>query len=678
MRVAALFVPLLLCWTAAAESQDAQRLQLMDVFDLEVASDPQLSPDGALVAYVRGSADRMKDTSRKAIWTVAVDGTDHRPLVDDARSPRWSPDGARLAYLAAAEGRTQIHVRWMDSGQTTAVTDVLEGPSGISWSPDGEQIAFTMFVPSPAEPLAPMPPKPEGAEWAEPFQVIDAVRYRGDGSGYHRNGATHVFVVPAVGGTARQLTSGPHDHRAPLSWTPDARSIVLSANLRDDADLDPRDTELYRLDVADSSMTQLTHRAGPDDAPAVSPDGSMVAYTGFDDSRQGFQVTRLYVAPLDGGTPKELLADLDRSVRSPRWRDDGKGVYFLYVDHGVTTLGYVSVSGSRRVMARHVGGTYLGRPYGGGSFSTARRGLFATTVTGPHRPADVAVGSPRGTVRPVTALNEDLLGQRQLGEVEELTFPSSFDDRPIQAWVVRPPQFDASATYPMILEIHGGPFAAYGPRFSTEMQLFAAAGYVVLYVNPRGSTSYGEAFANLIHHDYPGHDHDDLMSAVDALLAQGYVDPDRLYITGGSGGGVLSTWMVGKTDRFAAAAAVKPFVNWLSFALTTDFYPEVARYWLPGQAWEHAEHCWAHSPLALVGDVVTPTLLITGEDDYRTPISETEQYYQALKLQGVDAAMVRVPGASHGITARPSHQIAKVSHVLAWFERYGGDAEGTP
>jgi len=290
----------------------------------------------------------------------------------------------------------------------------------------------------------------------------------------------------------------------------------------------------------------------------------------------------------------------------------------------------------------------------------------------------VAVGSPRGTVRPVTALNEDLLGQRQLGEVEELTFPSSFADRPIQAWVVRPPQFDASATYPMILEIHGGPFAAYGPRFSTEMQLFAAAGYVVLYVNPRGSTSYGEAFANLIHHDYPGHDHDDLMSAVDALLAQGYVDPDRLYITGGSGGGVLSTWMVGKTDRFAAAAAVKPFVNWLSFALTTDFYTEVARYWLPGQAWEHAEHCWAHSPLALVGDVVTPTLLITGEDDYRTPISETEQYYQALKLQGVDAAMVRVPGASHGITARPSHQIAKVSHVLAWFERYGGDAEGTP
>jgi len=676
MRTTTLLLSLLLHgWAAAATPEP---LQLLDVFDLEVASDPQLSLDGRQVAYVRGSADRMKDVSRKAIWTVAADGTDHRPLVEDAYSPRWSPDGTRLAYLASVEGRMQIHVRWLDTGQTAVVTDVQEAPSGISWSPDGERIAFVMFVPSPAEPLAPAPARPEGAEWAEPFQVIDSVRYRGDGAGYHRNGAVHVFVVPALGGTAHPLTSGQGDHRAPLAWTPDGLSIVLSANLRQDADLNPRDTELYRLSVADGAMEPLTDRDGPDDSPAVSPDGSMVAYTGFDDARQGFQVSRLHVRPLAGGPQRELLPDLDRSVRSPRWRDDGKGVYFLYVDRGVTTLGYVALSGSRRVLARNVGGTYLGRPYGGGSYSTARKGLFATTVTCPHRPADVVVGSPRGTVRRITALNEDLLGHRRLGAVEELIFPSSFDGREVQAWVVKPPDFDATRSYPMILEIHGGPFAAYGPRLSTEMQLFAAAGYVVLYVNPRGSTSYGEAFANLIHHDYPGHDHDDLMSAVDALLDHGYVDADRLYVTGGSGGGVLSTWIVGKTDRFAAAVAVKPFVNWLSFALTTDFYPEVARYWLPGQAWEHAEHCWAHSPLALVGEVETPTLLITGEDDYRTPISETEQYYQALKLQGVEAAMVRVPGASHGITARPSHQIAKVSHVLAWFERYGGGEEEGP
>lgn len=236
--------------------------------------------------------------------------------------------------------------------------------------------------------------------------------------------------------------------------------------------------------------------------------------------------------------------------------------------------------------------------------------------------------------------------------------------------MVTPPDFDPQKRYPLLLEIHGGPFANYGPRFAAELQLFAAAGYVVLYVNPRGSTSYGEEFANLIHHNYPGQDYDDLMSGVDAVIAEGYVDPQQLYVTGGSGGGTLTAWIVGKTQRFRAAVVAKPVINWASFVLTADLSPVFARYWFGEMPWENPEAYWRRSPLSLVGNVTTPTLLLTGEEDLRTPMSETEQYYQALKLSGVETAMVRVPGASHSIARRPSQLIAKVAAILGWFERY--------
>jgi acylaminoacyl-peptidase len=266
-----------------------------------------------------------------------------------------------------------------------------------------------------------------------------------------------------------------------------------------------------------------------------------------------------------------------------------------------------------------------------------------------------------------------LLGHRALGTVEERWWTSSHDGRRVQGWVVRPPGLAAGERAPLVLEIHGGPFAAYGPHFAADNQLYAAAGYAVLYANPRGSTSYGEEFGNLIHHAYPGHDYDDLISGVDALIAEGWIDPERLFVTGGSGGGVLTSWIIGKTERFRAAAVQKPVINWLSFALTADQYAFFYRYWFPGLPWDHVEHYWQRSPLSLVGNVTTPTLVVTGEADYRTPISESEQYYQALKLRRVPSALVRIPEASHDIAARPSQLVAKVAHVLAWFERHGGD-----
>ncbi len=252
-----------------------------------------------------------------------------------------------------------------------------------------------------------------------------------------------------------------------------------------------------------------------------------------------------------------------------------------------------------------------------------------------------------------------------------LAVTSSFDQIPIDAWLVMPPNFDGSKKYPMILEIHGGPFASYGPYFSTDNQLYAAAGYVVLYVNPRGSTSYGDKFANFIHHAYPGHDYDDLMSAVDAAIAKGFVDPDNLFVTGGSGGGVLTAWIVGSTDRFRAAATQKPVINWTSTALTTDIYTFIPKYWFAKPPWEDPQGYWKRSPLSLVGAVKTPTLVVVGDQDLRTPVSDAEQYYQALQLRGVPTALVKVPGASHGgLAARPSQSAAKASAILAWFEQF--------
>jgi dipeptidyl aminopeptidase/acylaminoacyl peptidase len=296
------------------------------------------------------------------------------------------------------------------------------------------------------------------------------------------------------------------------------------------------------------------------------------------------------------------------------------------------------------------------------------------TSANSERPADLALVK-KGKMRSLTSLNDDLLNHKTSASVNEITVKSSVDGRDIQAWYALPPGFDMSKTYPLILEIHGGPHTAYGPNFSTEVQLMAAKGYVVVWANPRGSTSYGEDFANLIHHNYPSQDYNDLMDVVDDITAKSYIDKTNLFVTGGSGGGVLTAWIIGKTDRFKAAVVAKPVINWLSFALTADAYSYFTKYWMPGMPWEHVEHLWQHSPLSLVGNVNTPTMLLTGEQDVRTPMSETEQYYQALQLRKIESAMVRIPKASHGIAARPSNLIQKVGNIIAWFEKYRTDSE---
>ncbi len=652
-------------------------LRLVDLFDLEFASDPQISPDGERVVFVRNFSDIMKDKKRSNLWTVDFEGTDARPLTtgnENDFSPRWSPGGRRLLYASSTDGSVQLYVRWMDNGQTAKVTSAQKTPADMTWSPDGKWIAFSMLVPEEAKPFAELPPKPEGADWGKPARVIRKVLYRADGEGYLEDGYAQLFVVPAEGGTPRQLTRGAFHHRGPLAWAPDGKDIVFSANRHEDWEYDPLNSEIYQVSVADGTIKALTDRKGPDQNPALSPDGKQIAYTGFDDREQGYQVTRLYLMNRDGSGARSLTGDLNRDVEQPLWSRNGRGIYFQYDDHGNTRIGFITLDGKLQILARDLGGAAPARPYSSGSYSVSDNDRFAYTQSRPEYPADVAVGSKGSSeVRRVTRLNDDLFGYKELGAVEEFWFDSSFDRRKIQGWIVKPPEFDAQKKYPLTLEIHGGPFANYGDRFTSEIQLFAAAGYVVLYLNPRGSTSYGEEFGNLIHHNYPGQDFDDLMSGVDAVVQRGYIDAGNLFVTGGSGGGVLTSWIVGKTNRFRAAVVAKPVINWYSFVLTSDDYNFFYRYWFPGFPWDHAEHYLKRSPLSLVGNVQTPTMLLTGETDYRTPISESEQFYQALKLRKVDTALVRLPETSHGMDSRPTQVISKVAHILKWFEKYRTD-----
>jgi dipeptidyl aminopeptidase/acylaminoacyl peptidase len=664
----------------AAPPQGPERsFTARDLFSLEAASDPQISPDGRWIAYVRRSGDIMTDRYRPSIWLIDTRTGQQSPLVAGTGAhsqPRWSPNGDRLAYISTAEGNAaQLFVRWMSSGESVRITGLPDAPSSIAWSPDGRQIAYAMFVPDEGMRLGTPLQRPEGAQWADPLQIITAVTYRYDGQGYLRPGYEQIFLVSSDGGAPRQLSYGPYNNSGPLSWTPDGRTILFSGNRNEDWEREAVNSEVYALDVASNQVRALTDREGPDAQPAISPDGRLIAYTGFDDRRRGYENAVLYVMDSNGGNRRALTQSLDRSVDSPAWAADGRSIYVSYDDHGQTRVARVGLDGSIRTVAEGLTGSGFDRPYTGGSFSVARDGSIAFPAGTPTRPADVALARG-GARRQLTRLNSELLDNKRLGEVRRISAASSADGREIEGWLTLPPNYSEGQRVPLILEIHGGPFAAYGPHFATDNQLYAAAGYAVLSANPRGSTSYGEEFANLIHHAYPGNDYDDLMSIVDAAIAQGIADPERLFVTGGSGGGVLTAWIVGKTNRFRAAATQKPVIDWSSFALTADSPAFFSRYWFGAYPWEDHDAFWRRSPLSLVGNVQTPTLVVVGSEDYRTPVSESEQYYTALQLRGVPTALVKVPGASHGgLAARPSQSGAKAAAILAWFERY---RNGTP
>ena len=678
---ASLLTAILFPVLALAQDESLPAFDGMDVFDLEWVSDPQVSPDGNSVVYVRRFNDIMSDRTRAQLWRIDADGQNHRPLLsstENAASPRWSPDGKQLAFVSSLTGSSQIHLRWMDNGDVAVVTHLQSSPSSLSWSPDGKWLAFTMSVKAPSETIVKPRPKPKGAKWADKPITVSTTRYQYDGRGIVAPAYRHIFIVPSEGGSARQLTSGNFNHGGSLSWSPDSAQIFFSAYRQDDWELVSDEADIYAVDIATHALTQITSEPGAERSPRVSPNGRMLAFTHEERRPLAFTPDRIAVSNLDGSDMRILSNDLDGDASGLIWSRDSKSILYTYDERGERKVGKATLKGKLSEVVAGLGGTTVGRPYLSGGFHAANNTIVFTQGRA-DRPADLAI-LRKGKRHVVTSLNEDLLAFRKLGEVHEIIYNSSFDGQEIQGWYITPPDFDPTKKYPLILEIHGGPHLAYGPYFSAELQMMAAEGYVVFYDNHRGSLSYGEDFALLLQYKYSSEeDFADHMSGIDALIEKGFVDGDNLFIAGGSAGGIAAAYAVGLTDRFNAAVAAKPVINWVSKTLTADSMVGQIYHQFPGPPWEHLDHYWKRSPLSLVGNVTTPTMLLTGESDRRTPISETEQFYQALRLKGVESVMIRMPGASHGIASRPSRLISKVDHILAWFDRYKnvGEKEGS-
>ncbi|RNL87063.1 S9 family peptidase [Sinomicrobium pectinilyticum] len=670
MKVNPLLLLLLCC--NALFAQISGKLELKDIFDLEYISGPAISPDGKKIVYVRHFSDIMTDKNLSNLWIMNADGSNNRPLTTGNHNdtqPVWSHNSEMVVYKSDKDGKVQLYLHWPDNGNEIKLTNSVTTPGSVSFSRDDSYLAFSMFIPSrKKQPAIQLPEKPEGATWNDPPRYIDDLKYRADGSGYLKEGYSHIFTLPVTGGTPRQLTSGDLNYGSPV-WDKDGKHLLFAANLHNDREYEPNNSEIYRISVSTGTMDTLTTRKGPDRNPVVSPDGKTIAYLGHDERYMGYQITRLYLMNSDGSSPELISGNFDRDVRNIYWAKDGKSLYFQYDEKGDTKIGSIDLNGKVKTLVEGAGGLTLGRPYNAADFSVSSNGTIAYTLGGTQHPADLAVLNGKSSSR-LTDVNKDIFDYKKTGKVEEIWYKSSFDGKDIQGWIVTPPGFDPGKKYPLILEIHGGPFTSYGSVFSAEIQMYAARGYVVLYTNPRGSTGYGEEFGNLIHHDYPNHDYDDLMSGVDEVIKKGYIDTENLFVTGGSGGGVLTAWIVGHTDRFAAAVVAKPVINWYSFVLYADNPAYFAKYWFGEFPWDNPEPYLKRSPLSYVGNVTTPTMLLTGESDFRTPIPESEQFYTALKLRKVDAAMVRIPGASHGITSRPSNLIGKVAAVLSWFDKH--------
>ncbi|XLS29469.1 prolyl oligopeptidase family serine peptidase [Flavobacteriaceae bacterium M23B6Z8] len=646
----------------------------LDVFELEYASDPQISPNGKEIVYRRMGFDIQEDRSEGNLWIISSEGANHQKLTSreaNESQARWSPDGTRIAFTSQTNEGNELYVYWKNSQQTARLSQLSHSPSSLAWSPDGSQIAFIMKVSQAPPVIAKMPPKPKGAKWANSPRITDRLKHEADGRGYLSPGFNHVFVIPAEGGTPRQVTFGNYNHNGPISWHPGGKELYVSGNRNENWEYDYVNSEVYKVSLNEKLITPLTDRKGPDFRPVVSPDGKKIAYLSFEDKIQAYQLRRLHLMNSDGSEKQLLSGNLDRTISGMQWDAKGKGLYISYDDHGNSKIDYIDLQGTIKRIANNMGGTSIGRPYAGGSFSVSNNGIITYTHSLPSYPAEVAVVKPKWE-KPllVTHLNDDLLGNRELGRVEEIWYKSSIDNRDIQGWIVYPPAYDASKKYPLLVENHGGPILNYGNRFSAEIQLYAAAGYIVFYPNPRGSTSYGEEFGNLLFNNYPGEDYNDVMDGVDQLIKIGIAHEDALYVTGGSAGGIMTAWIIGKNNRFEAAVVAKPVMNWISKTLVADNYYGYANYRYPGQPWENVEGYWKFSPISLVGNIETPTMVMVGMNDLRTPPSEAKQLYHALKLRKIETVLVEIPEASHGIAARPSNLITKVAHTLAWFEKY--------
>lgn len=660
LTLVATLSPLLL-----AAQAPPRALALEQYLDMESVADPQISPDGARIVYTRGWIDKVNDRRQSSLWTMGADGSKARHLVDGS-SARWSPDGTRILYVAPGEPRgAQVFVRWMDAeGATTQVTRLANAPTNVTWSPDGKSIAFISRVDDDADFAGvKLPGKPNGAQWTGEPKVVERASYHRDRVGFTDTGWNHLFVVPAEGGTARQLTSGNWNHQG-VEWSPDGKELYFTSYRTDDWDRPAnwKESEIYAVNIADASIRQLTRHRGPDNGAVPSPDGRLIAYISGDEHRDTYRNPRIWVMNRDGSSTRLISGDYDRQSGDLQWAPDGSGLYFTVSREGYSSLHFVSLTGGVKTL------TEGKQMFDLSSF--ARNGVAVGTIASAYEPGDIyrfTLANPKATTR-LTSVNDDVLAGVTLGEVEEIWYPST-DGLRIQGWIVKPPDFDPSKKYPLMLSIHGGPHSMYNGAFNFAFQEHAANGYVTLYTNPRGSTGYGTKFANAINHDYPGADFPDLMTGVDSMIGRGYIDPDNLFVYGCSGGGILTTYIVGNTTRFRAASANCAIVNWMSAMGTSDAISYLDTFEKP--FWEDPKEWMDRSSLFYVGNVKTPTMLMTGENDLRTPMGQAEEYYQALKYVGVPTVMIRYQNEWHGTTSQPSNFLRTQLYLRKWFEQWG-------
>ncbi len=674
MRILLYFIAVtyLFSGTIAAQSDF---FNYTDVYDLQFATNASISPDGITIIYNRVQYDIMTDKRYSNLWSIATDGSNHKPLSSGKNNYSqviWSPDGRQIAYTSNEEGKSQIFVRWMDSGAATSITNLTSAATNLKWSPDGTILCFARQIDEPMPVIGKLPSPPEGATWAASAKVIRHVGYKEDGTPIASGESyTQLFVINVTGGAPRQLTSKKANHTQ-AQWTSDGKSILFTADFQTSSAIDINNEYIYRMDVLSGATEPILAKRGPYNHVVLSPDGSRIAYTGYDEKFLGYQQPEIHIIDMKGSQHKVLTEKLDRDPEGLQWSADGKSLFFMYDEYGVTKLANVNLDGNIVDIASGLGGANIGRPYSGGYFTVSKNGKYVYSKTDAQKPVELATGHfpTKMAETQITQLNSQLMMAKKTGKVESFWVNSTFDKAKIQGWIITPPDFEKTKKYPLILEIHGGPYTAYGPVFSPELQLMASQGYVVVYTNPRGSTSYGTDFSAYINHNYPSEDYNDLMDCVDYVVGKGFIDNTKLYITGGSGGGVLTAWSIGKTDRFAAAVVAKPVINWFTHTLTADAYPYFSKYWFTKMPWEDPDQYMKRSPISLVGNVKTPTMLLTGDLDHRTPMSESEQYYQALKLRGIDAAMVRIVDEGHEMMSRPSNLLRKVAYIIGWFDEH--------
>ena len=649
---------------AELAGQETVRLSLEHYMDLETVSDPQIAPDGSRIAYTRSWFDMVNDRRESSLWLMDTDGSRNRHLLDGS-GVQWSPDGTRILFTAPGDpAGAQIHVRWMDAeGATSQITRLENGPANVRWSPDGDWIAFTSRVDDRADFAGvSLPDRPDGAQWTAGPKIVERAGYKRDRSGYVDTGWTHLFVVPAEGGTPRQLTSGDWNHNG-VAWSPDGTEIYFTSYRTDDSDAPEnwQESDVYAVQVASGAVRRLTDKRGADGSPVPSPDGSLIAYISGDEHGDTYRNSRIHVMNRDGSGQRSISEDFDRPSGGLMWAPDGSGLYFSVSREGYRSLHFASVDGGVQQLTEGKRLMTLS------SFSEA--GMAVGTISSAYEPGDLyrwRLDEPEDPMR-LTSVNADILHNVTLGEVEEVWYRS--DPFDIQGWIVKPPDFDPEREYPLMLAIHGGPHSMYNGGFNFAFQEHAANDYVVLYTNPRGSTGYGTPFANAIQHDYPGIDMQDLMRGVDYMLETEYIDEDNLFVYGCSGGGILTTYIVGNTDRFTAASANCPIVNWMSAMGTSDAISYTRTFEVP--FWEDPTEWIDRSSIFYVGNVTTPTMLMTGELDLRTPMGQTEEYYQALQYVGVPTVMVRFQGEWHGTGSRPSNFMRTQLYLRKWWEKWG-------